>query len=293
MICIIGCLLAVNTLKTNAANKHIIGSYNIRCLTEADVDDKHWDNRKAYFFEMIRFCNFDAFGIQEVTDRQSKELELEMTEYHYIGYGRDNGKENNDGASGEQTGILYKREKYEALDFGRFFVSETPNLASRIRFSAFNRLVAWVELKDKQSGETFFLFSTHLDHPDNLRGRNTRKKQSKIAIQEIKKIAQKKPLFFVGDFNFRDTEPAYKRITKIWQDAYLISETPPKGGYQNTADTYTGLYNNKKTASKRIDFIFVNQKKVKIKTYQAIDDKLGHTTYPSDHLPIFSEVVFK
>ncbi|MBP6231562.1 MAG: hypothetical protein KA397_07960, partial [Paludibacteraceae bacterium] len=73
-----------------------------------------------------------------------------------------------------------------------------------------------------------------------------------------------------------------------WHDAYETTPTLRQGGYLNREHTYTGLYSSGDKATKRIDYIFYNDK-VTINSYLAADEKLNHSTYPSDHLPILVE----
>src|SRR5690554_1927013 len=103
--------------------EYIIGSYNIRYVNDGDTDEKSWDNRSPYWFKMVRECKFDAFGVQEVTEKQALDFESHLSDYEYIGYGRDNGEKQSNGAIGEQTGILFKKSSFEVLSYGRFFVS--------------------------------------------------------------------------------------------------------------------------------------------------------------------------
>nr|MBP9970771.1 hypothetical protein [Paludibacteraceae bacterium] len=83
-------------------------------------------------------------------------------------------------------------------------------------------------------------------------------------------------------------EPAYTILSSEWSDSFATTPSARQGGYLNREHTYTGLYSSGDKATKRIDYIFTNNK-VDIKSYIAADEKLAHTTYPSDHLPILIE----
>ena len=76
-----------------------------------------------------------------------------------MGVGRDDGAE-----KGEFMAVYYLRDRFELLDSGTFWLSETPDKVSRGWDGACNRTVTWVELKDRKSGKEFFYFNTHLDH---------------------------------------------------------------------------------------------------------------------------------
>ena len=101
--------------KGTYSDTHKICNYNIRywngASDNANKGDLSWTVRKPYVFEMIRRHKMDVCGIEEITKNQSPDFMSELTEYEYVGYGRDNGKENSAGASGEQTGIIYKKDR--------------------------------------------------------------------------------------------------------------------------------------------------------------------------------------
>lgn len=268
--------------------KYIIGAYNIRYYTTGDAGGKFWNNRKQLVFDLIHKYNYDVCGIQESTNTQAADFISTLTDYTYIGYGRDNGKEYSDGGTGEQTGVIYKTSRFNEIEKGRFFLSATPTIASKLSISTFNRMVAWVKLEDKVTGKTFFVLSTHFDHPTTQTGINTREQQAQIAKEQVLALTEGYPVIFTGDFNCEPTEPAYTILSGEWHDAYETTPTLRQGGYVNREHTYTGLYSSSDKSSKRIDYIFINDK-VHVNSYVAADEKLGHSTYPSDHLPLLME----
>lgn len=274
-----------------AQEKYIIGAYNIRYYNTGDTDGKAWDNRKQLVFNLINKYNYDACGIQEITNTQAADFVSSLSGYTYVGYGRDNGKEYADGGAGEQTGLIYRTNRFNELARGRFFLSNTPDALSKLPNSTFNRMVAWVKLEDKTNQNVFFLLSTHFDHPTTQTGINTRHEQAQIAKTQILALTGGYPVIFTGDFNCEPSEPAYSVLSAEWSDAFETTPTPPQGGYLNGEHTYTGLYSATDVTPKRIDYIFVNDK-VNIKSYIAADEKLAHSTYPSDHLPVLVELLF-
>ena len=288
------------------ATKYVIANYNIRYYNSGDTGNKAWSVRKSKLFEMIRKYNFDICGIEEMTSAQSADFVSTLTEYTYIGYGRNNGKENSNGGSGEQTGLIFKKDRYHLLDSGRIFLSNTPTVASKLASSTFNRMVTWVKLEDINTSKVFFFFATHFDNPITQTGINTRSAQADIAITQVQAIAGTDPLFFVGDFNCEPDEPAYTKLSAVWSDAYTSSETPIQGGYEvNVAGslndilyggegyTYTGLYSSSDSYPKRIDYVLFSSDKITAKSYNAPNETRGLTTYPSDHLPVVTECVLK
>ena len=286
---------------------HKICNYNIRYYNGSGNSAIDWPNRKAKVFEMILRHKMDVCGIEEITKYQSPDFISTLTDYEYVGYGRDNGKENSAGASGEQTGLIYKKDRYIKLDQGRFFLSSTPYKVSKVKNSDFNRLVAWVKLKDRTSGEEFFFFSTHFNHNYTATKVQVRTEQAEVAIAEVPKIAGDLPYFFVGDFNCEITEPSYEMLSTRWTDAFIAMGDNAIGAYvcneeQQTnyptkcaweGNTYTGLYSSDDKSPKRIDLVLFDASRATISSYFADNDDMGLEKYPSDHLPVITEMTIK
>ena len=293
--------------KGTYSDTHKICNYNIRYYNGSGNSAIDWPNRKAKVFEMILRHKMDVCGIEEITKYQSPDFISTLTDYEYVGYGRDNGKENSAGASGEQTGIIYKKDRYIKLDQGRFFLSSTSYKPSKVANSDFNRLVAWVKLKDRTSGDEFFFFSTHFNHNYESKHVQVRKEQAEVAINEVPKIAGDLPYFFVGDFNCEITEPSYEMLSTRWTDAFIAMGDNAIGAYvcneeQQTnyptkcaweGNTYTGLYSSDDKSPKRIDLVLFDASRATISSYFADNDDMGLEKYPSDHLPVITEMTIK
>jgi hypothetical protein len=133
-------------------------SYNLRNSHGKDGDNV-WMKRRHATPEMIRREAPDVFGVQEGLIDQLHYIDTECPQYARVGVGRDDGAE-----KGEFMAVYYLRDRFELLDSGTFWLSETPDKVSRGWDGACNRTVTWVELKDRKSGKEFFYFNTHLDH---------------------------------------------------------------------------------------------------------------------------------
>jgi len=295
---------------TPVVTTYKICNYNIRYYDGSnDKGDKAWPNRKDKVFEMIRKHSMDICGIEEITVKQAPDFISTLTEYEYIGYGRDNGKEYRDKGSGEETGLIYRTDKFVKLDQGRFFLSSTPDKPSKVSGATFNRMVTWVELKNSQTNDTIFFFATHFDHPTTATGIKTRSAEADIALQQVPKIAGNHTVFFVGDFNCRPEEAAYTKLTAVWKDSYITMGTAAQGGYvcnetqlakkalaadcACAGNTYTGLYSTSDVLPKRIDYVLYNDAYAYPVSYNADNDDLGYTTHPSDHVPVVTEMRLK
>lgn len=292
---------------------YVICNYNIRYYNGSsdsnNKGNKAWPNRKAKVFEMIRNYDMDVCGLEEVTGTMATDIANQLTEYQYIGYGRDNGKQQGSGASGEQTGLIYKKDKFDKMDQGRFFLSNTPDKVSKLSNSNFNRMVAWVRLQDKQTGVQFYFFATHFDNDYDAKHVTVRSQQADVAIKKVPEIAGNLPYFFVGDFNCETSEVAYTKLSTAFDDSYLVMGDKALGGYVCNStqlanskiapkcacegNTYTGLYSSSDNWPKRIDLVLFDDTKATVSYYNADNNNMGLTMYPSDHLPVITVMTIK
>lgn len=98
-------------------------SFNIRYDNPEDSLN-NWRYRKDRAANAIRFYDADIVGMQEVLHNQLQDLQQRLPDYGVIGVGRIDGKE-----KGEYSALWYKKERFEVLDSGTFWLSETPEVA--------------------------------------------------------------------------------------------------------------------------------------------------------------------
>lgn len=251
-------------------------TYNIRNSNAADGPNK-WKFRKENVVALIHNVNPDVLGTQEVLLDQYKDLQRMLMGYSFFGVGRNNGKH-----AGEHSCIFYKTEKYNLLNGGNFWLSETPTKpGSKSWDAAITRICTWIQLKDVQSGKSFFLFNTHFDH----RGHLARTNSAKLLTHIVDSICGDLPVIVTGDFNFTPESNAYAIMTDTLNAITL------KDAYTSDQPNYTDCgFNIDNTDCHRIDYIFYNQHLIPVK-YELHKDNNGKY-YPSDHLTISSSFTF-
>ncbi len=245
-------------------------SYNIRNSNAADGVNK-WNKRKQSLVHVVLKVNPDILGTQEVIENQRKDLKKMMPAYNVFGAGRNNGKH-----AGEHSTIFYKREKYDFVTGGNFWLSETPTVpGSKSWDAAITRICTWVKLKDKQTYDEIYVFNTHFDHRGNI----ARTKSAALLKVMIDSIAGGKPVIVTGDFNFKPNSKGYAEMTNGNHEVTLIDS------YSSTEPDYTdcGFDVSNKDCS-QIDYIFYSNHFIK-DSYTLHTDNNG-TYYPSDHLGI-------
>ena len=194
-------------------------SFNIRYGTAKDGDN-HWDRRKDFLIETIKAFDPDLLGTQETLGFQRDYLAKQMPAYDVLGVGRDDGRE-----SGEMMALYYKCERFEKLDGGHFWLSETPEMTGTKSWdSSLPRMVTWVRLRDRKSDAAgpFVFFNTHFDHM----GSQARLESARLVRRQLEQIGQGQPLVLTGDFNAGAMTAPYRALFDAIDD-----QKSPGGGY--------------------------------------------------------------
>lgn len=249
-------------------------TYNIRYDNPNDGENQ-WKLRKDFLANQIRFFAPDVFGIQEGLHHQVTYLNQELTNYNFVGVGRDDGKQ-----KGEYSAIFYNKAKFKLLQSNTFWLSETPNKISVGWDASMERICTYALFKDKNTHQQFWVFNTHFDHI----GEKARQESAKLIYAKTEALNAKNfPVIVMGDFNLEPNSKPIQYLSSKINDTYHESVTKPFGP--------KGTFNNFKfyePVTKRIDYIFTS-KKIKIHKYAVLSDAKD-CKYPSDHLPVF--VVF-
>ncbi|MCF0060004.1 endonuclease/exonuclease/phosphatase family protein [Dyadobacter chenwenxiniae] len=253
-----------------------VASYNVRYNTANDGVNA-WPNRKENVKGLIRFHEFDIFGVQEALIGQLKDV-AELTEFTFYGKGRDDGKE-----GGEHSAIFYKKDRFKALQSGDFWMSETPDKPGKgWDATCCNRIASWVKFQDLLSKKEFYFFNVHFDH----QGVEARRQSGHLMVKKISEIAGKSTVILTGDFNSTPDTEQIKTIQGLLNDSHEVTKQPPYGP--------EGTFNSFKfdaPMDKRIDYIFVS-KNIDVLKYGVLTDA-REQRYPSDHQPVLIKVEIK
>jgi endonuclease/exonuclease/phosphatase family metal-dependent hydrolase len=253
-------------------------TYNIRLDVASDAEND-WTHRKSFFTSQMQFYEPDVFGIQEAKPNQVVDIAAVLPKYNFVGIGRDGI------GMGESSNIFYAKEKFKLLESNTFWLSETPDTISMGWDAACNRVCSYALLKNKQSNKLIWVFNTHLDHI----GEQARTKGLELILSRIEKLNHKKyPVILMGDFNSEPNSERIIALKKIWNDSKEISLEKPFGP--------SGTFNNFKynePVTKLIDYIFISKtEKITVKKYAVLSDAKD-LRYPSDHFPVFVEIIYK
>ena len=274
--------LALAALASQAA-EIIAGSFNL--LGTYKQDDEFSKERLELAARLVDYHGFDILGTQETCFWQTQGL-LKSGIYACVGV---NVKGEVPAAANSWTNnIFYKKDRFEVLESGAFFLSPTPDTPSKAEEWGEKgfRNCNWAKFKDKVSGKEFFFFNTHFGLTPKARLNS-----AKLFVQKIAEIAKGATFLAAGDYNILWREYATINAltkSKLLFDSWKISKKPPYGPEGTWIEM---LYNRRINGSRwvenpelKLDFIFVS-KDVKIRKCAVITDNIGGA-YPSDHLPI-------
>lgn len=263
-------IILVSHLSFAQDTTYRIMTYNIRYAN--DNPGEKWDDRKEAVAEMISFHSPDIFGVQEALPIQIDFLNNSFPTFSQVGVGRDDGKN-----QGEYS-ALFISEKFNILDSGTFWISETPDSVSLGWDAHHHRIATWAIVN--QRDYSLFIINTHLDHQGIL----ARKEGVKVLLDKIQILSKKHPIVLFGDFNFSKDFEGYKTLinSNLIVDSDSISEN-----HYGTRITFNG-FSDDLTGREKIDHIFVSPK-LQIIHHAIIGDKFDGK-YPSDHMPVIIDI---
>ncbi len=248
-------------------------SFNVRC---ADDPEGSINNRSQISVEIINQYAPDSFGVQEATPKWLRILDKKVGDrYARVGESRDFF-----GPFSEYNCVYYLKDKYNLVDSGTFWLSETPYKKYSVDYGSLcRRIASWAILENKETGEKYTHINTHLDHGEE----STRDAQSKVLLSEMSKMQMQGTVVITGDFNTYSDGDVYASMTAGADDASVTAKMVLDSGI-----TYHNYGKIEDKGQGAIDFIFVT-KDTKVDTYQVIRNTV-QDMYPSDHYPIVADI---
>ncbi len=265
------------------------------------------DIRSQAEINMYRELAPDVIGTQEVSTELQKSLWLksEFVSSTYEIFGSDDHPLRTGGTGEEGMYILYKKERFEFVDGGTKYLSDTPDVPhSFIKEAAdynavaeniikfYPRKMVWVLLRDKVTGQQMAFATTHLAYTPSDTELDTlvRTKQAKIAVDLLSNgtlFDRSIPYAIVGDMNAKPNTESYNCFTAVMNDARYTS-------VKTAADTQGSLHGYK-GGNTFIDHVFVSRDsffnhEFEIVTEEYMSELLNKKILPSDHYAIMTEV---
>jgi len=254
-------------------------SFNIRYGTANDGINR-WDLRKEFLIETIQAYSPDLLGTQETLASQRDYLEASLSGYGVVGVGRDDGK-----AKGEMAALFYRKERFEEIKHGHFWLSENPDqVGSKGWDAALPRIATWVLLKDRTdpTGTEILFLNAHLDH----QGREARAQSTSLIRRQLQTLGEGCRWIVTGDFNASPSESPYQNLfgakdgdSRRLLDTFRVFRPVAESG----EGTFTSFQVQNRTGE-RIDWIGCSEElEVRV---AAIDRTARDGRTPSDHFPV-------
>ena len=246
-------------------------SFNIRCT---NVGRDSWEDRIDIVTETMVKSEADSIGVQEATPEWMATLKETLTDYDYVGVGRDDGDN-----QGEYAAIFYLKDKYNLVDSGNFWLSETPEKPSLGWDAACTRICTWAVLENKETKEQYLHVNSHFDH-EGIVARRESVKMILSFISEYKDL----PVVFTADMNVQEGSENYTQfIQELYDTKYEAEDNMIYLTYHDTKPS--------KHQGDIIDYVMINDNfnalSYKVVT-AGIDDR-----YVSDHFPVYADLELK
>lgn len=225
-------------------------------------------NDQSRFNKMVSIVEAyspDVIGFQEVKPNTLRALAATFgSKYGYVNLERDN-------SSKESTPLFYDKTKYNLIESGGGWLSDTPEKMSKFSESAYNRVYVYAILENKETGTRFVHVNTHIDY---VQAANT--KQVKVLLEETRKFSYL-PMFYTADWNMYDHSDGYKMMTS---EGFLDSATMTDNAHVGPTMV---------EGSAPIDFCFTSMLYSFVDRYEVVD---GHeySQEASDHYAIFARI---
>lgn len=247
-------------------------SFNVRCANDGE---QTITNRGKVAVEMLASYAPDSFGVQECTPRWKRIIKRALGDkYACVGKARDPF-----GPFTEYSSIYYLKDKYNLVDSGTFWLSETPDKPYSKSFDSSRcRIATWAVLENKETGERYTHINTHLDHVLD----STRDAQMEVLIERVLEITGDGNVVMTGDFNAHEDSSVYAVACENFNDTKYIAKNTDDG------PTFTKYGTKEPDGKGAIDFIFVSED-IEAETYKIIRNTV-QGIYPSDHYPIVADI---
>lgn len=279
-----GYLIGTIQNKNNEENDYVKPKETLNIMTlnicSWSFDGKDLETRVTGIANTLRVNKIDSVGFQEATPYWMEALSTELKDdYAYVGVGSNTAKDyiGNTDNEDEFTAIFYLKNKFTVVDWGYFWLSETPTEISYGWGSAYRRICTWVILENKHTNTQYVHINAHFDNASSEARRNS----IGMILDKVKEF-KALPVVFTGDLNFIEISRGYKDIT-----ADVLKDTKVLAKDTMDSQTYHGADPN---AYKDyvLDYVLINDGFKALK-YEVVKKRYNNR-YISDHHAVVASV---
>lgn len=242
-----------------------IVTFNIRMAVDEKNPRHNWERRLPRILTQLKKENGDILAFQEVTLGQFEDLRANLPDYEAEYVSRDL-------KGGEGTPLFYRKERFDLLEKGSFFLNEHPSSPGIGWDAGCPRVSSYLVLREKNGSRPFSVFNVHLDPF----GKKAQVKGLELILARHEELGHDG--FVLGDFN-PGNEP-YELASSRLMDAKPVSGSYRKGTFHD----YGNIDCDK---TEPIDFVFVSEG-IKVNSFEVLDEKVDGE-YASDHYLLSSD----
>ena len=244
-------------------------SYNIK-------NGSPTDDRIANTIKDITDFDPDTVGMQEVHLKWMNIFRDNglLEEYELVGEQRF-GAENPTANNNEASSILYKKSKFNLIDSGTYWLSDTPSVPNtKLADSEYVRIMTYVVLERKSDGVRFAHVNTHLSW-----GSDVNLRQMEILVSLVNEKIYSKygelPTYFTGDFNVSISSKGCVYLLSVGtEDSRAVAEVTSNEGTSKSGSI--------------IDYCIVTKNDFFVASFDVGCERPGDAR--SDHYPVYVEM---
>lgn len=227
----------------------------------ADDGENSWPYRKELFKKLFQKYHPTFIGVQESNHFQTEYLNSILNEHHSIGW-------HNRSREGWQNNLIFYHNSWHCLAKRHFFLSETPDIESRLKGSRWPRQC--VIGLFQQADFRLIAVNTHFDFDASVQ-----KRSAELIIGFLSDFPEQYPVVITGDFNTTPSTPAYN----IFMESGFCEVC--QDGYTSTFHNFTG-----DEGGEHIDWILYRGG-LTLRYKKVVRDSFSGR-FPSDHYPVFA-----
>lgn len=193
------------------------------------------------------------------------ELDALTPRHRWVGRARSDDPE-----VGELSAIFYDDDRFDLVDHGDFWLSETPETQSVGWDAAMERIATWATLRDRD-GEIVTVLSTHFDHA----GARARLESARLVAEWVSERDRGRSVV-AGDLNAVEGSAPHDTLERLLDDAARNTA----GGLHSAAPTY---------GERRIDYVFVEERS-RVRAYGVARLCTDRGEPVSDHAAVIIEL---
>jgi endonuclease/exonuclease/phosphatase family metal-dependent hydrolase len=250
-----------------------------------------WSKRATCNVETIQGAAADLMGFQEVEAANWEYYQRCLSEYSAV-----RGNEYDVAPYAATTSIFWKTSRFELIESGEFWLSETPDEPSGGWGVPYPMGVTWIKVRCVESDVPLVVLNTHLE--DGVEGELFRVESSKLIVERVGQLqVGGLPVVLMGDFNCNPDSETHRIFSEGgFTDTYLAAGN--RDGRDSTVHLYEGEqysafhYSGGANTFWRIDWILMRDGVQRWQTRScSIVRDAQPPLYPSDHYPVVAELL--